>query len=245
MDYPTPAPLPNRPAILLVDDEASITSTLSAFLALTGFAVTTARSGHELREKLAVDRFDLIVLDVLMPGETGRDVLRRLRAENNWIPVILLTQLTGTAERIMALEEGADDYLNKPFDPHELVVRIRAVLRRTQGLVRPLQAARRLRSGDLVIDRSAHRLWLNEREVTVTPKAFAILEHLMLHPDEIITREQLLNAVWGWEIAVGLRVVDTRIAELRKVLGDQLSQPRYVETIPGQGYRFIGSVSEA
>lgn len=234
-----------KPLILLVDDEPSITTTLSAFLDLTGFRVVTAGSGSEALRLLLQTRVDLIVLDVLMPEMNGRDVLRRLRADNNWTPVILLTQIAGSAERIMALEEGADDYLNKPFDPHELVVRIRAVLRRVQLSARPLQAARRLRSGELLIDRSSRRVWLSGQELTITPKAFAILEYLMLHSDEVISREQLLDSVWGWEMSVGMRVVDTRIAELRKALTDTSGQPRLIETIPGLGYRFSGSVTDA
>lgn len=232
------------PTILIVDDEASITSTVSTFLGLSGFQVQTARSGREAFSLLETTKIDLIVLDVLMPEANGRDVLRRLRRENNWIPVILLTQLTGTAERIMALEEGADDYLNKPFDPHELVVRIRAVLRRTHAALRPLQAARKLKADQLSIDRTARRAWLDEREITLTPKAFAILEYMMLHATEIVSREQLLDTVWGWATGVGTRVVDTRVAELRRMLQDSLNQPRYIETIPGQGYRFVGQVQE-
>lgn len=234
----------SRPKILLVDDETGITSTLTVFLNLSGFEVAVAHDGQEALGRLEAETFDLIVMDVLMPGLDGRETLRRLRRQENWTPIILLTQISGTPERIMALEEGADDYLNKPFDPQELVVRVRAILRRTRVVANPLQQARRLVSGDLILERMSRRVWLEGRELPLTPKAVAILLYFMLHPDEMVTREQLLNAVWGWENAVGMRVVDTRIAELRKLLQEDPANPRFIETVPGQGYRFINTVSE-
>lgn len=234
----------SRPKILLVDDELSITSTLAVFLKLSGFDVAVAHDGQGALHRLEAESFDLIVLDVLMPGLDGRETLRRLRKQQNWTPIILLTQISGTPERIMALEEGADDYLNKPFDPQELVVRIRAILRRTRQGTKPLQQVRRLMSESLVLDRMSRRVRLQDREIALTPKAVAILEYLMLHPDELVSREDLLNAVWGWENAVGTRVVDTRIAELRKALLEDAAQPHFIETVPGQGYRFINSVTE-
>ncbi len=233
-----------HPKILLVDDETSIVSTLAVFLKLSGFEVEVSADGQEALQRLETQVFDLIVMDVLMPRLDGRETLRRLRRQQNWTPIILLTQISGTPERIMALEEGADDYLNKPFDPQELVVRIRTILRRTRQGVKPLQQAHRLVSGDLALDRLSRRVWLGERELALTPKAVAILLYLMLHPDELLSREALLNAVWGWENAVGTRVVDTRIAELRKILQEDPTQPRFIETVPGQGYRFISPVSD-
>ncbi len=233
----------SRPKILLVDDEASVTSTLTTFLELSGFEVAVARNGEEALAMLERLSPALIVLDVLMPRLDGRETLRRLRRGGNWTPVILLTQIGGTPERIMAFQEGADDYLNKPFDPQELVVRIRAVLRRvTAG--RQLHGARQLVCGPLSLDRLARRTYLNGREIALTPKAFSVLEYLMLHPDEIITRERLLDTIWGWDNVVGTRVADTRITELRKALGDDPARPTFIETIAGQGYRFVGQVSE-
>ncbi|RPI24101.1 MAG: DNA-binding response regulator, partial [Chloroflexota bacterium] len=158
------------------------------------------------------------------------------------IPVILLTQVGEAAERAMALEEGADDYLNKPFDPHELVARIRAVLRRARPGQPPLAAAERLSSRTLILDRRARRTWLDSKELTLTPKAITLLEYLMTHPDELVSRERLLDVVWGWDYPVGIRAVDTRVAELRRALGDDPAEPLYIETVPGQGYRFVGVV---
>src|SRR5690606_25360003 len=143
-----------RPRVILVDDEAAITANLSPFLERAGFEVAVAADGVSALAQIAVFRPDLIVLDVLMPQMNGREVLRRLREAENWTPVILLTQVGGATERAMAIEEGADDYLNKPFDPYELVARIRAILRRARPGTPPLSAAQRLRAGRLVLDRA-------------------------------------------------------------------------------------------
>ena len=180
-----------------------------------------------------------------MPLLDGREALRRLRHGGNTTPVILLTQVGESTERAMALEEGADDYLNKPFDPHELVARIRAVLRRVRPGQPPLATAPRLVSDALMLDRATRRAWLNGQELALTPKATVLLEYLLTHPDELITRERLLDAVWGWDYPAGTRTVDTRIAELRKALSDDPTEPRYIETVPGQGYRYVATVEAA
>lgn len=228
--------------ILLVDDEADITGNLTPFLERAGFRVTVATDGEAALARVAAAAPDLIVLDVLMPKLDGREVLRRLRQGGAWIPVVLLTQVGDATERAMALEEGADDYLNKPFDPHELVARIRSVLRRARPGRPPLAAAQRLASGELLLDRRSRRAWASGRELTLTPKALALLEYLLTHPDELISRERLLDTVWGWDYPAGTRAVDTRVAELRRALDDDPAAPRYIETVPGQGYRFVGAV---
>lgn len=228
--------------LLLVDDEAAITDNLAPFLARSGFTVTVTGDGEEALRQVAAQRPDLIVMDVLMPRLDGRAALRQLRQNGDWTPVILLTQVGESVERAMALEEGADDYLNKPFDPHELVARIRAVLRRARPGERPLAAAQTLVSGDLTLDRLARRAWLDDEEIHLTPKAVSLLEYLMTHADELVSRERLLDSVWGWDYPAGTRTVDSRIAELRRALGDDASDPHFIETVPGQGYRFVGTV---
>ncbi|MCS6992891.1 MAG: response regulator transcription factor [Anaerolineales bacterium] len=230
------------PHLLLVDDETAITANLAPFLERAGFSVNTARDGVQALEQITHLKPDLVILDVLMPRMDGRQVLRHLRQQGDWTPIILLTQVGEASERAMALEEGADDYINKPFDPRELVARIRSVLRRARPGQPPLAAAWKLVCGKLVFDRRARRVFLEERELALTPKAVALLEYLMTHPDELITRERLLETVWGWDYPVGTRTVDTRIAELRRELGDDAATPTYIETVPGEGYRFAGKV---
>ena len=231
-----------KPKVLLVDDEQAITANLAPFLERSGFFVAVAADGEDALHQVTSFGPDLVVLDVLMPRMDGREVLRRLRRGDNWTPLILLTQVGESTERAMALEEGADDYLNKPFDPHELVARIRAVLRRARPGQPPLTSASRLVCGELSLDRQSRRAYVNATELRLTPKAIALLEYLMTHPDELLTRDRLLDTVWGWDYPTGTRTVDTRIAELRRVLNDDPAQPQYIETVLGEGYRFVGWV---
>jgi len=233
-----------NPKLLLVDDETAITDRLAPFLSRAGFDVKVAADGEAALKEVVSYNPDLIVLDVLMPRLDGREVLRQLRHKGDWTPIILLTQVGESAERAMALMEGADDYINKPFDPNELAARIKTVLRRASPGQPPLTVAERLRCGDLVVDRTKRRAYLKTKEVDLSPKAMSLLEYMVTHPDELLSRERLLDAVWGWDFPVGTRTVDTRIAELRRVLGDDPSDPQFIETIPGQGYRFIGKVEK-
>lgn len=232
----------HQPKILLIDDEIDITSNIAPLLERAGFMVATAGDGEQGRQLISQFKPNLIVLDVLMPSLDGRSLLRQMRQGDNWTPVILLTQVGKSIERALALEEGADDYLNKPFDPFELIARIKAVLRRVRPGERPLTAAHLLQSGELTFDRRSRRAHLNQQPLTLTPKAATLLEYLLTHPNEIFSREQLLDAVWGWDYPAGTRTVDSRIAELRRMLQDDPASPRYIATIPGQGYRFIAPV---
>jgi DNA-binding response OmpR family regulator len=231
-----------RSHILIVDDETTITDNLAPLLERSGFRVSVAADGEIALARIQTTPPDLVVMDVLMPRMDGREVLRRLRKTGNWLPVILLTQVGGTMERALALEEGADDYLNKPFDPFELLARIKAVLRRAQPGQPSLASAWKLSAGDLVFDRRARRATLRGHALVLTPKALAVLEYMITHPDELLTRERLLDAVWGWDYPAGTRTVDTRMAELRRVLDDDPAHPRFIETLAGEGYRFIAPV---
>jgi DNA-binding response OmpR family regulator len=159
--------------VLLADDEEAITENLAPFLQRAGFDVVVVHDGEAALQAVSAEDPAICVLDVLMPRLDGRDVLRRLRADACWQPIIVLTQVGEAVERAMALEEGADDYLNKPFDPHELVARIRAVLRRSRPDERPLATAQSLVSGALRVDRVARRAWLQGRELQLTPTASA------------------------------------------------------------------------
>lgn len=231
-----------NPRLLLIDDDAAITGELGAFLQRSGFEVEVAGDGRAGLDAVARGMPDIAVCDVLMPRLDGREFVRQIRAKQSWLPIILLTQVGEAYERSAALDEGADDYLNKPFAPHELVSRVRAVLRRSRHGGPARSAAPRLRAGDLVLDRPSRRVWLDGDELTLTPKAHMLLEYLMLHPQEAHTRDLLLSTLWGFDVTTSSRAVDHRIAELRRVLGDDSSAPRYLETLQGTGYRFVAAV---
>ncbi len=231
-----------QPTLLLADDDPTITNGLRPFFERAGFHVLIVANGADALETARSHHPDMIILDVLMPRLNGREVLRRLRHAGLQIPTILLTQVGDASERAVALEEGADDYLNKPFEAHELLARVRAVLRRVQSGEPALSTAWRLAAHDLIIDRRLRRATLKGQVLDVGPKTFAVLEYLMVHPDEVISRERLLQVIWGWEYPVGTRTVDTRMFELRKALGDDPSSPVYIETRAGEGYCFAAPV---
>jgi DNA-binding response OmpR family regulator len=231
------------PTILLVDDEDAIRAGLASALLRAGFRVLEARDGLEAMQTIERQGPDVIVLDILMPELDGREVCRRLRQAGNWTPVIMLTQISATGEKISSLEEGADDYLNKPFDSYELIARVHALLRRQAVAGRPAQLAHVLVSGVLRLERESQRVYISGREVPLSNKAFGVLAHLMSRPDAVVSREQLLDQVWGWDD----RTVDVRIAEIRRKLSEAgLAAARddqsFIETVPGEGYRFVGPV---
>lgn len=231
-----------RTAILLADDDPSVTQSLSPFLERAGFRVIAVHDGETALERVRASRPALIILDVLMPGMDGREVLRRLRQHGIWTPTILLTQVGGASERATALDEGADDYLNKPFSPHELLARAKAVLRRSQAGYPSLLSAWKLQSLGLILDRRSRKAYLDDTALDISPKALGVLEYLMTHPDEAVDRERLLRHVWGWDYPAGTRTVDTRIFEIRQALRDDASHPRFIETVQQEGYCFIAPV---
>jgi DNA-binding response OmpR family regulator len=232
----------SKSTLLLADDDEAVTDSLVPFLERAAFHVWQAHDGVTALEKTRAQHPDLVLLDILMPRMDGREVLRSMRRAQDWTPTILLTRVGESTERAMALEEGADDYINKPFDPHELLARIRAVLRRVRPGEQSLSAARVLLCGDLSLDRQAIRAKRGEKTLDLTPKALAVLEYLMTHPDECISRPRLLDTIWGWQSPVGTRTVDTRVAEIRRVIGDDSENPVFIETVPGEGYRFSADV---
>jgi DNA-binding response OmpR family regulator len=224
--------------ILIVDDEADLLAELRPMLERSGYQVVTANDGEAALTMIAAESPDLVILDMLMPKLDGRGVLRRLRQADNWVPVILLTQVNTAMERVMSLQEGADDYLNKPFDPMELLARIQAILRRAERTSTSTATAQRLRSGDLLVDRQERRVTIGGNPVDLTMRAFDLLVYLMRNAQEAIGRDRLLDEVWGWSYAVSTRAVDIRIAEIRKALADNADAPKYIETVTGYGYRF-------
>ncbi|HRF46269.1 MAG TPA: response regulator transcription factor [Anaerolineales bacterium] len=221
------------PLVLLVDDDDAIRAGLAAALQRAGFRTLEAGTGLEALRLIEQQPPDVIALDILMPELDGRETVRRLRQAGNWTPVIMLTQISATGEKIASLEEGADDFLNKPFDSYELIARIRALLRRQAVAGRPATLANVLTAGALKLERETQRVWLGGALVALSNKAFGVLAHLMSRPGVVVSREQLLDQVWGWDDPSGIRTVDVRIAEIRRKIGDG-----FIETVAGEGYRF-------
>lgn len=229
--------------VLIIEDEKAILDNLSSFLQRYGFEVEQASNGRIGLEKTNEFRPDVIVLDVMMPELDGRTMLRILRSNDDWTPVILLTQVGNATDRAMAITEGADDYLNKPYDPHELVARIQAIFRRSQRAgADSLSASDVLTAGELCFDRKARVAKVSGNKLNLTPRGTHLLEYLMLHPNELLHRERILDAVWGWNFVTGTRSVDARVVEVRKALAEY-SDRTFIETVPGEGYRFSCEVN--
>ncbi len=233
----------SKHTLLIVDDEPDLLAELKPLLERSGYTVFTAANGAQALTAVAQHAPDLIILDMLMPQLDGRSVLRRLRQDDNWTPVILLTQVNAASERVLSLQEGADDYLNKPFDPLELLARVQAILRRTsRATAVALKQFPQLTSGNLQLNRQTRQVTLNDQSIELTSRAFDLLAYLMSHPQEVITRDHLLDEIWGWAYAVSTRAVDMRVAEIRKALRDNANMPQFIETVVGQGYRFLPTV---
>lgn len=223
--------------ILVVDDEPDILSVLVYHLSRAGYRVTTAVNGPAALSAVANDRPDLVVLDLMLPGMDGYDVLLRMREDEymRQVPVLLLTARREEEERVRGFEVGADDYLTKPFSARELTLRIQALLRRSQA--EPLQAQRRLKLGGVELDREAHRAFASGTEMELTRLEYRLLETLMERRGRVQSREQLLEAVWDTTAAIETRTVDMHVARLRSKMGEL---GELVETVRGIGYRFKG-----
>ncbi len=220
--------------ILLVEDEAAIRGMLRLALQQAGFALLEAGDVPEADAVLRQAPVDLILLDWMLPGISGIDYARRLRREGHTraIPIIMLTAKGEEEDRVLGLETGADDYITKPFSPRELIARIKAVLRRTA----PQKAGEAVRAGGLVLDPNAHAVTFEGRAVALGPTEFRLLHFLMAHPGRVHTRQQLLDAVWGFNAFVEERTVDVHILRLRKALPE--SCRAFIQTVRGVGYRF-------
>jgi len=223
--------------VLVVDDEPELRSMLGRYLRAEGFEVADSSSGHDALQRIATAAPDLVILDVGLPDIDGFEVLRRIRAEHD-TPVIMLTARAEEVDRIVGLTVGADDYVVKPFSPRELVARIRAVLRR--GRVGSRSAGERLTFDGLTIDLAAREIEREGEVVTVSTLEFDLLAALASAPNRVFTRSQLLERVWGWDYFGVDRVVDVHVGAIRRALGDDPSDPRFVATVRGVGYKFVG-----
>jgi phosphate regulon transcriptional regulator PhoB len=221
--------------ILVVEDEPDIRNLIVLHLEREGFRCRAAATGPEALEAVKRAPPDLIILDVMLPGTSGLEVCRRLRGrdESAEVPIIMLTARTEEVDRVVGLELGADDYVTKPFSPKELIARVRAVLRRSR---RPTPADR-IAAGGLVIDRGRHVVSLHGEPLSLTPKEFDLLDALVEASGRLLTREQLLNRVWGYAQAddIESRTVDVHVHRLRVKLGDEGER---LVTVKGVGYRF-------
>ncbi|HHY46920.1 MAG TPA: response regulator transcription factor [Firmicutes bacterium] len=222
--------------VLVVDDEPSIVELIRFNLEREGFEVITAYHGNHLLDRIRAERPDLIILDIMLPGEDGLSICREVRKESS-IPIIMLTAKDTELDKVLGLELGADDYVTKPFSPRELVARVRAVLRRASGAESGEGKTRVLKTGGLVLDPEKHSVTLDGRELDLPPKEFELLRILMENRGRVLTRDYLLETIWGYEYIGDTRTVDVHIRRLRQKIEDSPSQPRYIETVHGFGYK--------
>lgn len=223
--------------ILVVDDEQKIRELLTLYLNQEGFNVSTALNGKDALRQLAQKNFNLIILDVMMPAIDGWEVCRQIRKDSN-IPIIMLTARGDEIDRVLGLELGADDYIVKPFSPREMVARVRAVLRRSSVKEKQQTSDRKLEINNLVIDAAAREVRINHKLLTLTPKEFDLVYFLAQNPGQALTREQLLEQVWGYDFYGDLRTVDTHINRLREKIIKNGHKQQYIATVWGVGYKF-------
>ena len=224
------------PRILIVDDEPEMVRGLEDNLRFEGYQTLAATNGKEGLALALREAPDLVVLDIMMPELSGWDVLRALRQRGMDVPVILLTARGEEVDRVLGLELGADDYVTKPFSLREFLARVRAVLRRPG----PRQKGEALACVDVRLHLRARQAFKAGKEVKLTRKEFDLIRYLMEHPGEVITRDRLLDEVWGYEAFPTTRTVDTHILRLRQKFETDPERPQYILTVHGQGYKFVG-----
>jgi len=226
--------MPQEKHILVVDDEPSIQHFVKRNLELRAFKVSLASNGLEALSHFEHTNFVLIILDIMMPGMDGLEVCRRIR-QHSTVPIIILTALGEEADKIAALDQGADDYLTKPFGVGELLARVKAVLRRNHWADQPVSAGMQ-RFGDLEIDFEQRRVWKDGALVKLSPTEFGLIQELALHPGKIFTHEALLRRVWGTEYHSESEYLRVYVGRLRRKLENDPSRPVQLLTEPGVGY---------
>jgi DNA-binding response OmpR family regulator len=218
--------------VLLVEDEPSVGELVRAYLTRDGYRVIWVRSGEEALAELDRHPIRLVLLDIGLPGMDGFDVCREMRARSD-VPILMLTARDEEPDRIVGLEVGADDYITKPFSPRELVARMKAVLRRTE----PQQRHDAFALGDVTLDRESHDVTVGGKPVDLTAKEFELLAFFMANAGVVVSRDLLLDRVWGQEYPGGTRTVDVHVAQLRRKLG----RPELIRTLRGAGYKAVSS----
>ena len=218
-------------SVLLVEDEENLASLVEAYLAQEGFTVVSVQSGEAALALLDREPVRLVVLDLNLPGMDGLDVCRRIRARSS-VPIVMLTARDEEADRLAGLGAGADDYIGKPFSPKELVARMKAVLRRSEGAA---ETDELLSLGDVVVHRAGREVTVAGAIVELRPKEFDLLSWLMANRGAVCSRDSLLERVWGYDYAGGTRTVDVHVAQLRR----KLARPELIRTVRGAGYKAI------
>jgi two-component system OmpR family response regulator len=217
--------------VLLVEDETALAETLAAGLRADGFAVDIAGDGVQALTRMQTIKYDALVLDIMLPGLSGYEVVRRLRSEGVWVPVLMLTAKDGEYDEADALDLGADDYLTKPFSYVVLLAHLRAVIRRGAP-ERPAQ----LIAGDLILDPGSHTCWRAATEIDLTPREFAVLEYLMRHRDQVVSKTKIMANVWDTFYDGDPNVVEVYVGYLRRKIDAPFGR-RSIETVRGAGYR--------
>jgi two-component system, OmpR family, phosphate regulon response regulator OmpR len=228
--------------ILVVDDDLRLRDLLQRYLTEQGFAVHTVSDAAGMDKLMARERFDLLVLDLMLPGEDGLSVCRRLRGTKNTVPIIMLTAKGEEVDRIVGLEMGADDYLPKPFNPRELVARIHAVLRRRAAPLppgAPSAEPEKVHFGSMTVDLATRTLERDGRTVSLTTGEFALLKVLVTHPRTPLSRDKLMELARGREYEVFDRSIDVQVSRLRKLVEKDPARPAYIQTVWGFGYVFV------
>lgn len=226
-----------RRRILLVEDEAGLRRTLKDLLVSSGYVVETSGDGVEAQGRAEAEAFDLIVLDVMLPSRSGFDVARNLRKGGVQTPILMLTARTELNNKVQGFKSGADDYVTKPFEAPELLVRVEALLRRAQsGSRKKIQV---WDFEDISVDFTKARLIRKGRQIDLSERECRLLQHLIESRGEVVTRDELLEEVWGYEAPPMTRTVDVHISWLRQKLEDDPANPRFIVTVHGQGYRFL------
>jgi two-component system, OmpR family, phosphate regulon response regulator OmpR len=231
----------NAKKVLLVDDDLRMRELLQRYLGEQGFSVKAVSDASEMDSALAQEHADLLVLDLMLPGEDGLAICRRLRGNGSNMPIIMLTARGDEVDRIIGLEMGADDYLPKPFNPRELLARINAVMRRQEQRMpsAPVLDAETIKFGDFVFDPSTRSLTRNGEQVTITSGEFALLKVFVDHPRQPLSRDRLMQLARGRELDVFDRSIDVQVSRLRRLIEPDPSHPRYLQTMWGFGYVFV------
>ncbi|MBT9253697.1 MAG: response regulator transcription factor [Brockia lithotrophica] len=224
--------------ILVVDDEPSIVTLLKFNLEREGYRVLTGGEGREAIKIVERERPDLLLLDVMLPGLDGFEVLRRIRARDARLPVLLLTAKGEELDRVLGLELGADDYITKPFSVREVLARIKAVFRRAEREEMRDAGRERYDFGDLVVDLERYEVTRFGKPVDLTPKEYELLAYLVRNRGRALTREQLVTEIWNFEYVGDSRIVDVHVSHLREKIEDNPRNPKYIHTVRGIGYKF-------